>query len=360
MTVITVSLEKKQYQVKIDRRLHQEIGQAVSLVWTPRRIALLTDSHVGPLYLTAVQQQLEMSGFEVLPLQVPAGESSKSLKTVGELIGKMAEKGFTRDDGLIALGGGVIGDLGGVVASLYMRGIALIQIATSLTAQVDSSVGGKTAINLSHTKNIAGTFYQPDLVLVDPTYLDTLADRDLVEGYAEVVKTSVLAGGSFFDLTGRIYGVTDIRDNAEELSTRAVAYKAQVVMADEKEAGQRQFLNFGHTIGHAIELLAHGELRHGEAVAIGMIAISSRMTRDGLTPASLTAALRARLETVDLPTTSDLIGTPAFFKHMVNDKKNRGGRLNLVVLKDIGQPMIVQKAIVDMPDFINENEGNNR
>jgi len=130
MTVITVSLEKKQYQVKIDRRLHQEIGQAVSLVWTPRRIALLTDSHVGPLYLTAVQQQLEMSGFEVLPLQVPAGESSKSLKTVGELIGKMAEKGFTRDDGLIALGGGVIGDLGGVVASLYMRGIALIQIAT--------------------------------------------------------------------------------------------------------------------------------------------------------------------------------------------------------------------------------------
>jgi len=352
MSTVHVSFDQKAYAVKINNTAHTQIGSEILAVWSLRKIALLTDSHVGPLYLTATQQQLEAAGFDVLPLQVPAGEQSKSLTVAGELIAKMAAAGFTRGDGLIALGGGVVGDLGGVVASLYMRGISFIQIATSLTAQVDSSVGGKTAVNLGDTKNIAGTFYQPDLVLVDSTYLNTLTDRDLVEGYGEVVKTSALDSQEFFDFTGTIQSIQDIRMHAQKLSQLAIAYKAKIVMHDEKESGQRQYLNFGHTIGHAIELLAHGNLRHGEAVAIGMIAMTERMARDGVSSDDLTNALKARLEAVGLPTSSNLIGTSEFFDHLINDKKNRGGILNLVALKKIGSPVIVQKKLADMPDFI--------
>ncbi|ADG41500.1 MULTISPECIES: 3-dehydroquinate synthase [Leuconostoc] len=352
MTTVHVSFDNKTYDVKINSQLHHRIGKEIADVWSPRKVALITDSHVGPLYLIDTQKQLEQAGFDVLPLQVPAGETSKSLVVAGELISQMAEAGFTRGDGLIALGGGVIGDLGGVVASLYMRGIAFIQIATSLTAQVDSSVGGKTAVNLGQTKNIAGTFYQPDLVLVDSSYLDTLTDRDLVEGYGEVVKTSALDSSDFFEFTGKIQSILDIRVNAQELSKRAIAYKAKIVMADEKEAGQRQYLNFGHTIGHAIELIARGELRHGEAVAIGMVAMTSRMARDGISKNELTVALKQRLEVVGLPTDSQLIGTPDFFERLINDKKNHGGVLNLVALESIGKPTLILKKVSDMPEFI--------
>ncbi|TYC46938.1 3-dehydroquinate synthase [Leuconostoc litchii] len=352
MSTITVDLATKKYDVKIDNTLHTRIGQEISAVWSTRKIVLLTDNNVGPLYLEDTSRQLRDKGFDVLELVVPAGEQSKSLSVAGDLIGKMASAGFTRGDGLIALGGGVIGDLGGVVASLYMRGIAFIQIATSLTAQVDSSVGGKTAVNLGDTKNIAGSFYQPDLDLVDVTYLDTLTDRDLVEGYAEVVKTSALSDQNFFEFTGQIKSISDIREHAQELSQRAIAYKARVVMADEKEAGERQFLNFGHTFGHAIELLAHGELRHGEAVAIGMVAISSRFEQNGIMPKGMTDELLSRLEAVGLPTQSEFIGTTHFFDRLINDKKNHGGVLNLVALESIGNPVIVKKKIADMPAFM--------
>lgn len=352
MTVVHVDLATKQYDVKIDNTLHLKIGEMIQEVWTSRKVAVLTDENVGPLYLADVVKQLSAAGFDVLPVQVPAGEGSKSLATVGDVVSQLAMYGFTRGDGLVALGGGVIGDLGGFIASTYMRGIAFIQIATSLTAQVDSSVGGKTAVNLEMTKNIIGTFYQPDLVLVDSTYLQTLTDRDLVEGYGEVVKTSALDSEAFFQLTGSITSIEDLRQHAPELSEKAIAYKAKVVMADEKESGQRQFLNFGHTLGHAIELLAHGQLRHGEAVAIGMIAITSRFERDGVSPKGMTDQIKQRLDAVGLPTSSEIIGTSAFFDQLKHDKKNHNGMLNLVGLTSIGQPKIIKKSLSEMPDFI--------
>lgn len=168
----------------------------------------------------------------------------------------------------------------------------------------------------------------------------------------KLLKTSALDSQEFFDFTGTIQSIQDIRMHAQKLSQLAIAYKAKIVMHDEKESGQRQYLNFGHTIGHAIELLAHGNLRHGEAVAIGMIAMTERMARDGVSSDDLTNALKARLEAVGLPTSSNLIGTSEFFDHLINDKKNRGGILNLVALKKIGSPVIVQKKLADMPDFI--------
>ena len=271
---------------------------------------------------------------------------------VEQIVGEMAAYGFTRQDAIVALGGGVVGDLTGVIASLYMRGIAFAQIATSLTAQVDASVGGKTAVNMATVKNIMGSFYQPDMVLIDPDFLQTLSDRDLVEGYAEVVKTSVLAGGDFWRLTGDIKTVAAIRERAETLITKSVLYKRDIVVADEKEGGVRKYLNFGHTLGHAIELMAHGELRHGEAVAIGMVAISERFEKAGITESGITALLRDRLVAVGLPVTSPLIGQAAFYDHLKNDKKNAAGTLQLVAISVPGQPTIVQKDLADMPAFV--------
>jgi 3-dehydroquinate synthase len=348
-----VTLKDKAYEVVISDGLRAGLGKRVRDLWTPRKVLVVTDENVGTLYLNEVVAALSEKQFTLYEKIVPAGESSKSFTMTTSAIEQMANAGFTRGDAVIALGGGVVGDLAGVIASLYMRGISFMQIPTSLTAMVDASVGGKTAVNLGDIKNIAGTFYQPDGVLIDPSFLQTLPDRDLIEGYAEVVKTSALAGGAFFEQTGQIGSAADIRTKADDLIRQSVAYKAQIVMSDERESGQRKVLNFGHTFGHAIELLAHGELRHGEAVAIGMATISQRFeTLNQSTPA-VTAALVARLEVVGLPTHSKMLGTPEFYRHLVNDKKNMSGTLQLVALPEIGRPTIVPMPLTDVAEFVN-------
>ena len=350
--MIHVKLASKAYDVVIASGVRHQVGERLATIWQPRQVMIVTDQNVGPLYLADVSASLAQHGFTVHTTTVPAGETSKSLQMVEQIVGEMAACGFTRQDAIVALGGGVVGDLTGVIASLYMRGIAFAQIATSLTAQVDASVGGKTAVNMATVKNIMGSFYQPDMVLIDPDFLQTLSDRDLVEGYAEVVKTSVLAGGDFWRLTGDIKTVAAIRERAETLITKSVLYKRDIVVADEKEGGVRKYLNFGHTLGHAIELMAHGELRHGEAVAIGMVAISERFEKAGITESGITALLRDRLVAVGLPVTSPLIGQVAFYDHLKNDKKNAAGTLQLVAISVPGQPTIVQKDLADMPAFV--------
>lgn len=350
--MITVTLPNKTYDVKIEMGLGRKIGETVKQVWSQRKIIVITDEQVGDLYLHTTVNELKKANFDVYTATVPVGEKSKSLKFVGEVIQSMADNGFTRGDGVIALGGGVVGDLSGTVASLYMRGISFIQIATSMTAMVDSSVGGKTAVNLGKVKNIIGSFYQPDLVVIDPIFLNSLSERNLVEGYGEVVKCSALEGGDFFELTGKINQVDDILSNATELIERSVNFKANVVMKDEKESNLRRVLNFGHTLGHAIELLANGKLMHGEAVAIGMVTISECFEAKDITPSSVTNELKKRLMAVNLPTTSDLIGSREFFDHLKNDKKNDHGTLNLVALKAIGKPVIVPTKLSEMSDFV--------
>lgn len=350
--MITVTLPNKTYDVKIEMGLGRKIGESVQQVWSKRKVIVITDEQVGDLYLHTTISELKKADFDVITATVPVGEKSKSLKFVGEIIQTMADNGFTRGDGVIALGGGVVGDLSGTVASLYMRGIAFIQIATSMTAMVDSSVGGKTAVNLGQVKNIIGSFYQPDLVMIDPIFLNSLSERNLVEGYGEVVKCSALEGGDFFELTGKIKKVDDILANATELIERSVNFKADVVMKDEKESNLRRILNFGHTLGHAIELLANGKLMHGEAVAIGMVTISKCFEATNVTPETVTSEIKSRLDAVGLPTSSNLIGTPEFFDHLKNDKKNDHETLNLVALKNIGEPVIVPTKLTEMPDFI--------
>lgn len=350
--LVPVNLTRHQYVVKIDQGIAMRAGKEISKVWSMRQIAIITDDNVAPLYLKELKDQLERTGYQCYECVVPHGELSKSLSIVQNIIQNLANHSFTRDDGVIALGGGVIGDLAGLIASLYMRGISYIQIPTSLTAQVDSSVGGKTAVDMGEIKNIIGTFYQPDLVLVDPDYLKTLPQRDLVEGYAEVVKTSVLCDSNFFALTNRINSVSDLRNHVTQLIVRSIEYKSKIVMEDEKESGVRKFLNFGHTFGHPIESLSHGSMRHGEAVSIGMITISQIFEKLAISPTGLTVELKKRLESVGLPTESPLIGTPEFFELLKNDKKNRSGILNMVAIKEVGEPVIVLKEVTQIPEMM--------
>lgn len=340
MAKVTVNLPNTQYDVLIEPGLLANVGPLVANQWSARKVALISDSNVAPLYANQVQTQLRDAGFDVKTYVVPAGEASKSWPRAAEIVAQMAQDRFTRSDGVIALGGGVVGDLAGFVASTYMRGLSFIQVPTSLLAQVDSSVGGKTAIDLGETKNIIGTFYQPDLVVIDPETLVTLSDRYLTEGYAEIVKTAALDSLTFWHLIEQINTIDDIRQHAPQLSQMSIRYKAQVVMADVHEAGERQHLNFGHTLGHAIELLAHGQLAHGEAVSVGMVQLMKCFEAHGLVDQLLSERLSGRLAVVGLPTDSELLGTEAFYNKIQNDKKNQGGHLNLVYLSAIGQPAI--------------------
>lgn len=352
MTTIEVHLVHKDYQVKIKNDLMQQVAPEIARLWQPRQVAVITDTIVAPLYLEIVQQQLTASGFEVLPVIVPAGEASKSLAQTMVIYQAMVTAGFNRSAGVIALGGGVVGDLAGYVASTYMRGIDFIQIPTSLLAQVDSSVGGKTAIDLPMGKNLVGTFYQPDLVLIDPMVLNTLATRHLVEGYAEIVKMALLAGGEFWQLVTTIDCQSALLAQRQALITQSIAFKAKVVMADEQEQGQRRILNLGHTIGHAVEALAAGQLMHGEAISIGLVAILSIFEKQGLSPQGLSKQLRQLLQAVNLPITSPWLTDDRLFERISHDKKNQGTDLHLIYVSQIGQPQELVIPLKQVPAFL--------
>lgn len=351
MEEVTVTLPTKTYQIKIANGLLASIGTEVAALWQVRKIAVISDRQVAPLYADQVLTALQKAGFEPHLYLVEAGEASKSLGVAGSLFDELVGDGFTRTDGVIALGGGVVGDLAGFVASTYMRGLAFIQIPTSLLAQVDSSVGGKTAVDLPSGKNLVGSFYQPDLVVIDPTTLKTLSQRYLVEGYAEILKMAAIDTPKFWQLIEKINQPADIVTYAQALIKASVTFKAKVVMADEQEGGLRQILNFGHTMGHAIELLAAGQLAHGEAISIGMVQLTKLFETYQLSPAGLTQQLQTALEQVGLPTESELIGSTAFYENMRHDKKNRHGKLNLVYLKAIGEPVIYPVQLSELETF---------
>lgn len=342
---IPVVTKSHSYEVRIVTQGLANLLGEIQRVWSPRKVALITDENVGPLYAAKVQQQLSKGDFAVQLITIPAGEASKSWEFLEKIIQQLAAGHFSRHDGVLALGGGVVGDLAGLAASIYLRGIAFIQVPTSLLAQVDSSVGGKTAIDLPAGKNLVGTFYQPDLVLIDPTVLTTLKRRCLVEGYGEVVKCAALVGGNFWQLTGNIENYQTIRQVAAELIEASVRFKAQVVAADETESHQRQLLNFGHTLGHAVEQAAAGRLFHGEAVAIGLYQLSRLFERRHLTAAKTTAQIAARLKAVGLPLSDPQLGTPAFYQALQHDKKISNQQLTLIYLKQIGQPDFYRRPL---------------
>ena len=351
--MLTVNLTNHRYDILLERQALQKTGEWAASLWQPQRIAIITDSNVVDLYEKVVRQSLETHGFEVSTFVVPAGEASKSLAQATILYDALAEHGFTRSDGIIALGGGVIGDLAGFVASTYMRGIHFLQIPTTLLAQVDSSIGGKTAVNTKNAKNLVGTFSQPDGVLIDPAVLATLDDRRLREGIAEIVKSAAIADAKLWELLGTLKDEFELRERAEEFILPSLEVKRKVVEEDEFDNGSRLTLNFGHTIGHGIENTAgYGVVSHGEGVAVGMVMISNHAEAIGQMPEGTTKQLINMLNKFHLPTKLDTLDTEAIYQAITHDKKARGKQLKIILLETIGEAKIVSIPIESMKDYL--------
>jgi 3-dehydroquinate synthase len=328
------------YEVLVEPDL--DLTQAVSDALPPGTAVLLTDSTVGPLYAPFVLEALKEAGWALADVvTVPAGEESKSLSVYEGVVRGLARAGVPRGGTLFALGGGVVGDLGGFVASSYMRGINLVQLPTSLLAMVDSSVGGKVGLDLPEGKNLIGAFLQPRLVAANLDWLETLPSREVSHGLAEVVKMGLLTGGEFFGDLGRL---KEARAGDEEalqaLILHSVRAKAAVVAQDERETGLRAILNYGHTIGHGLEAAAGYDLPHGEAVAAGMLA-AARLGSE-LLGADFLKTHEYLLRTAGLPLKVPAVDVESVLTAMNRDKKRRASdrthTYRFVLLEDVGRP----------------------
>lgn len=337
MKTLTVALPGREYDILIEKGLLDRTGKSCRAVLPKAcRLAVVTDSNVAPLYLERVKRSLEESGFAVKDIIIPAGERSKSLEMLGYLYEEMLSFGLSRTDAVVALGGGVVGDLAGFAAATVLRGVDYVQIPTTLLAQVDSSVGGKVAVDLPAGKNLAGAFWQPKLVLMDPDCLNTLSDRIFSDGMAEVIKYGCIRDKAFFDFLAQCGGRAGVMAYMEQVLHTCCDIKRQVVLADERDTGLRMILNFGHTVGHAFELAGHYEQwTHGQGVGVGMLWAARLGERLGITPAGTGDTICGILERYDLPTR-----IPCEWETMVEavglDKKRTGESLSFVLLSSLG------------------------
>ena len=335
---VEIQLGPRSYSITIARGAVREAAAAVQQQG-PGRLILLTDENVARHHLATVRALLPI---EPIVAIIAPGDASKSLREAERIFELLANQGVGRDALLLALGGGVVGDLGGFVAATWHRGIAYIQIPTSLEAAIDASVGGKTAVNLRQGKNLVGAFYQPRAVLIDLDFLPTLPDREWTAALAESVKHAAITSDDFFSWHEQHADAVASRDPliASELIRRNCATKAAIVAADERETrGRREFLNYGHTIGHAIETACDYELRHGECVALGIQAENSLATGRGLLPVATAARVTALLGKLGLPAECPApLDVDRVLDACGRDKKNRGGRVAFALIRGIGSP----------------------
>ncbi|HBT97311.1 MAG TPA: 3-dehydroquinate synthase [Desulfobulbaceae bacterium] len=351
MAELRVRLAANGYPIEIAHGCLDNCGKKIAALCPAKKYAVIADSTVATLYAPALLASLDKTGLTAHLFLIQPGETQKNLATIGELAERLAVAGFDRHDALIALGGGVAGDICGFLASIYMRGIPFVQVPTTLLAQVDSSVGGKTGVDIEAGKNLVGTFHQPKAVFIDPETLSSLPPEELRSGLAEVLKYGLIRDSAFFDFLAvkredifRLDPTTLI-----DMITNCCRIKADVVMADEREGGLRRILNFGHTFGHAVEAASNYSLSHGFAVSIGMMAATRLSERRGL----LTPAERNKIHTVltdyglpvDIPPQLAQERIRSFLK---TDKKAVAGRLVFVLLNGIGQ--------AEMYDDISEEE----
>ena len=356
---VCVSLGARSYDVRVGAGLIDRAGEHIKPLIRRQPVIIVTDSTVAGLHLARLEAALDAASIDHLPIVLPPGERTKEFGHLERLIEAVLDTRPERGSTLIAFGGGVVGDIAGVAASLILRGIDFIQIPTTLLSQVDSSVGGKTGINTRHGKNLVGSFYQPRLVLADSGVLDTLDRREMVAGYAEIVKYGIIGNPGFFawlEANGRavIDGDGAARRHAVAVSC---ADKAAIVAADEREAGRRALLNFGHTFGHALEAeIGYGpDLLHGEAVAIGILMALELSSRLGLCPSDDVMRVRRHFSAVGLPTHLGAVAgrtwnAETLLRHMGQDKKVRDGRIAFVLARGIGEAFVsddVEPAYVE-------------
>ena len=349
---IDVQLGARSYPIWIGDRLLDDASNWRDTI-RGRHVLIVSDSHVAPLYLD--KAIVAAGDRKTSRIVFPAGEVSKSFEACSAIFDALAEMGASRDATILALGGGVIGDLAGFAAACWMRGIAFVQLPTTLLAMVDSSVGGKTAVNLPQGKNLVGAFHQPRAVVIDTATLSTLSDRELRSGLSEVVKYGAIGDAEFFAWLEANVDALLARDASALAHAIAVSckQKAGVVARDETEQGERALLNFGHTFGHAFEAVAgYGEILHGEAIAIGMRLAADLSTRIGMAPEADARRLDALLQRLGLSTAVPNLDVDAILAAMRLDKKNVSGRLRLILWRGIGRAEVVdgieESAIRDL------------
>ena len=346
MIAIPVSASQE-YQVLIGPGLLDELGTQVRAISMSRTAVLVAGENVFSLYGQRARASLEAVGFRVLCFVIKPGEESKSLAEYGRLLQFLAENRLTRSDVLVALGGGVTGDLTGFAAATYQRGMGFVQVPTTLLAAVDSSVGGKTALNLESGKNQVGCFYQPHLVLCDPLLQKTLPEEEYRCGCAEVIKYAVLNDEAFFERLRRI----EIRDQLEEVIQRCVEKKRDIVEEDEYDRGKRRLLNLGHTFGHAVEACSGFTILHGHAVAIGMVMVTRAALRKGFCSQETLRRLLEILTQYGLPTEAPCSHN-SLLQAIYADKKMEGNTLHLIVPEKIGRCKILPLGIEEIGDWI--------
>lgn len=340
MFTITVPLHERSYPIHIGTGLLNQAGAYVREALGECAVAIVTDDHVAPLYLARVEHSLREAGLRTASIVLPHGEQTKCLDRLAELYAFLCDSRITRKDAVIALGGGVIGDLAGLAAATYLRGVRFVQIPTTLLAQVDSSVGGKVAVDLPQGKNLVGAFWQPSLVLCDPATLNTLTPEYWRDGLGEVVKYGCINDPDLFDLLEECSpgGRPALMQRIDVILRHCIQAKADVVAQDEHDTGLRMTLNFGHTIAHAVETCQHYEgLRHGEAVALGMAVMTRLTEKRGMTAPGTAARLDALLAVLDMPRLLPAIPEGDLIAAMGMDKKSAGKALRVIVLDEIGR-----------------------
>ena len=332
MKIVSVKTGRP-YDILIEHGILDSVGEYVRPLTKAIRAVIVSDTNVSPIYSKRVQNSLEKCGFETSLFVFEAGENSKKLATIEKMYTHFFEKNITRTDIIIALGGGVTGDMAGFAAATYLRGIDFVQIPTSLLAQVDSSVGGKTAVDLPTGKNLVGAFWQPVLVLIDPETLKTLPEKFFKDGLGEVVKYGCIKSKSLFERLEN----ENAEDFIDDIIYECVSIKRDVVERDERDTGERAILNFGHTLGHALEKLNnYSNLTHGEAVSAGSAIITRISENNGLTEKGTAERLESLLKKYNLPTNSDF-PMPDIINATRGDKKSTGKSINFVFLKKIGE-----------------------
>lgn len=358
---ITIDIDTaRPYQVHVGTFLLEQTGPLVRATAGGSRAVIVTDTNVGPLYQMPVKQSLESAGYEVSICTFEAGEAHKRAETYVAILEFVAEHELSRSDVIVALGGGVVGDVAGFVAATYMRGCNFVQIPTSLLAMVDSSVGGKTAIDLAAGKNLAGAFWQPRVVIADVGCLATLTPEQFADGCGEVVKHAVIADPELFAELEKTPLTLELlnRDVARValIIARNIDIKRAVVVADERETNQRKLLNFGHSAGHAVEACEHFKLGHGNCVSIGMGIITRAAALHGICDAELPSRIEELCARHGLKTRCDL-DADAVFAEALHDKKRAGDTIDLVIPHDIGRCRIDRTPLSTFHDLIAEGLG---
>ncbi len=346
MQTILVNASKT-YPVIIGHGAASLLPQELQSRFPGSNVCFVSDDTVASLHLHTLRADAERCGIRCEQFVFPHGETSKNPTVLFDLLEYLAQNRFTRKDVLVALGGGVTGDLTGLASALYMRGMRLIQMPTTLLSMVDSSVGGKTAVNLKNGKNLAGVFHQPDLVLCDLDYLDTLPEKDFADGMAEVIKYGVIADEALFALVKD----GNIRPQLETIVTRCVTIKRDIVAEDEFDTGKRALLNFGHTFAHAIEAESRFSISHGSAVAMGMIQMAAVAARSGFAKESCTDEIAAALSKNHLPTECPFSPT-VLFSYMTADKKCAGDAITIILPLCIGHCIAKKVPLSELKELI--------